>query len=70
MVRDLELRAANLAQFGVLALLGGLVLLWGARQGPDGFGQEPPFSPEQGSDSSQGRSFGRTWVWPVAVLVF
>jgi O-antigen/teichoic acid export membrane protein len=55
--------AVNLAQFGILALLAGLVLLWGAQRGKQETEPNPP------AESPRGRWVARRWAWPAAVLV-
>ena len=63
--------AVNLAQFGVLALLGGLVLLWGARRGKETAESDHPATTPRGRSSARSRrSFGaRAWGWPIAILL-
>jgi O-antigen/teichoic acid export membrane protein len=55
--------AVNLAQFGLLALLGGLVLLWGARRGREATGADQPSASPRGRWSSGARA------WSIAILL-
>jgi O-antigen/teichoic acid export membrane protein len=63
--------AINLAQFGLLALLGGLVLLWGARRGPGTVAgrAKQAMATDRPPDLQRGRTLARKWAWPIAVLL-
>jgi O-antigen/teichoic acid export membrane protein len=64
--------AVNLAEFGLLALLAGLTLRWGARRAPEHARSAAPHDSTGGTSSHAGTRtpirIGRAWVWPVVAL--